>query len=837
VSIGDFLLTNKGRLFLTGAAKKSSATQEDVFLIKIDTNLSKSQNYFVESYPLRQFDEAAAIRVFDTDNVTIFGSTKSHVLGSRTTNFLQMTCAQTDGKLVNKAEFAGDTYDDWSRSVVRLANGALWLCGSKDKGTQFSRNMKFYFGLLVKPKTTEISATNIEKKDAHLSDIVFKNNALYAQTANEAVFKIAPTALEGDFKNYKIQITTEPNLPSVHIPTNIDLSGMNWQEWDLSIPIKVEELDKEMAVVVTGSLINPEGNVVNKIEKKIIIQPSAKPQLIVSQCFFKNTEGSPLIYKNEKTHVSVTIKNVGTAAAQNVSLGILATQAVLFMGDYRFKETLFAVGQSKTYEFDCLPQNEIVGDSLILSLRLQQDILLKDNTAIGSTILPLKTVLNQRKTEERQKQLEIVVATPKKMPEIKSEGTPQYKDPKTSNSPPQTTKPTTTTPNPPPTAAVNSMGLMVNWTQDFRNAQITTGQEDYPLSVVATSNKPLTDDNFFIVHNGEIKTIKGVKFDEIKLSSASKSATKHNTYFDYKIKLKPGINHIAVKAKDGSLEDVTSEITVNYRAIDKGTLYVLSIGIPDKTGRLHYTQKDARDFADLFAAQNGKKFGETQILTLTTPDSTSAKMISRQINEFRKLAKNNILTAKDAIIVYISTHGIIGEDNALRLLSSDYSVDAQKFTSINFRDDVVMPLESLDCPKYIFIDACKSGGIQSDLKNKETVSEQTAVAQSFSTIFSKSSLFALTSCSPDEYSYEDADWQNGAFTKALKDILGDPSVYTRLDGKNGSKDRALSLEELYPQLKQRVIDLVKNKRNERQTPILVSYSKVGQGANAPFFGF
>ncbi len=870
VAIGDFLITDKNILYLTGTEKKSSTTQEDVFLIKVDTSLSKSKSYFTETYPMRQFDEGTAIAAFDKENVVIFGSTKSHVLGSRTTNFLQLTCAQSDGKLIQKAEFAGDTYDDWCKTVVRLPNGALWLCGSKDKGSQVSRNMKFYFGLLQNP-TMQTALAGLKNGDAQMSDVVFKNNALYAQTFNEAVFKIAPTAMEGDFKNYKISIATEPNVAALHIPTNIDLSGMKWQEWDLSIPIKVgEELEKETVVTITSRLITPSGEVISKVEKKVAIKPMAKAQLIVNQSVFKNTEGVSPVFKGEKTHLSIVIKNVGTATAEHLDLTLLATQAVAFLGDYHLKEAQIAVGQSKAYDFDFIPQEAIIGDSLALSFRVQQDVLTGDNAAFTSVILPIKTRLIQRKKEDRLKQLELTVTTPKNTPtdgHSAQSTPPQYKPEKTAStsskieetrsapsmpqpSQPQPTKVQTSqattkvteqkqpqTPVNAPTSTPNSFGLMVNWTQDFRNTQITTGQEDYALSVVATSGKPLTDDNFFIVHNGEVKTVKGVKFDEIKLSSTAKTASKHNTYFDYKIKLKAGINHIAVKAKDGNLEDLTNEITVNYRAIDKGTLYVLSIGIPDKTGRLRYTQKDALDFAHLFAAQNGKKFGETQIVTLTTPDSTSARMISSQVNEFRKLAKSNILTSKDAIVLYISTHGIIGEDNALRLLSSDYSIDAQKFTSINFRDDIVAPLDGLDCPKYIFIDACKSGGIQTDLKNKAVLSEQTAVAQSFNSIFSKSSLFALTSCSPDEYSYEDADWQNGAFTKALKEILSDPSVCTRLDGKNGAKDHALSLEELFPQLKQRVADLVKGKRNERQTPVLVAFGKVGQGESAPFFGF
>lgn len=800
--IGNIILTEQGELVLTGTTNKVGMIEENVFALKIDTpNLSTDKKFEKTYGELKNFDEGDYIYQSSPNTLTIFGSSKSHKPVSRTTNFMMFNISAKDGQMLDKKPvFWGDEQDDQIQTIVKTNDGSLWICGSEDEGGKLGKNMNFYFARIYTPTTPIIIKPIIEKKEEEptfASIVSAKTDTLLAGSKMVIDFKVKVKVEDKNFKGYKIKTSSTKVNNKVQLPEAIDLSNKRWQDLDLALPISVDaDLEKEEDMPITLCLYNPQGRCLDTIAKNIHVKPTPKPRYEVVNTIFKGI-GSDTIFKSEKATFSITLKNVGNAKGKNFLLNMTNVNNVIFIDKKEYQESEWLVGQSRTFTYQFVPQ------VLIAEPFLELKFSYRDATT--------PSVFVTRQTPLREKKVVVVpvlvAANPQK---------PKDEIAVKPNQSVQTNK--VGAPKTSPTTTENAIILSVSWRNDIENEKNTIFTEDYKIQVNATGSHKLAYKNFTIIHNGVEKSAEGGKMDEVSLDSKPNDDGSYAMYFDFPIKLSVGENTIIVKAKDGTVEKKTRPFKLKYQPADKGTLYVLSIGVPDASGRLHYTQKDALDFAKIFKGKADKR--EVQVVTLTTPDSTTAKSILSQITELSRQATN----PNDAFVLYMSTHGLLLE-NKLRLLASDYSVDSREVTSIDFRDVIVKKLQKLPCSKYLFLDACKSGSAK----------DQKEMTDSLNNIFQNSSFFALTSCSGSESSYEDERWQNGAFTKVLKEIVTNPSRCKSLDGKNGTKpDGVLSMEELYLGLSKDVQNLVKTTRNENQTP---QFIKPQNEEKRPIFDF
>jgi hypothetical protein len=158
------------------------------------------------------------------------------------------------------------------------------------------------------------------------------------------------------------------------------------------------------------------------------------------------------------------------------------------------------------------------------------------------------------------------------------------------------------------------------------------------------------------------------------------------------------------------------------------------------------------------------------------------------------------------ILTFVSSHGFL-LDGDFRVQGDDYSPARQRSTSVSFRNDVVGILESIPCKKIIMIDACHSGGARA---NPEDINFEINKLNSIA-----KGLTVLASSRGEEQSYEDAVWQNGAFTasiiKALRHAKADA------DG-NG----IISMHEISEYVSREVAAMVKNVKKRSQNPFLVN---------------
>ena len=181
-------------------------------------------------------------------------------------------------------------------------------------------------------------------------------------------------------------------------------------------------------------------------------------------------------------------------------------------------------------------------------------------------------------------------------------------------------------------------------------------------------------------------------------------------------------------------------------------------------------------------------------------------------NAIRKIAPN------DVILLFVSSHGrnIRGQ---FKLVPSNWSPEAESSTTVDYKNDVLAYLDRIPCKKLILLDACHSGSAKGS-KDPTDKSLGEALNRLNQEVNGAS---IISSCQPNELSYEDVSWGNGAFTEALLEALSDKpasdsqGTFSADVNKNG----LLSINELYTFLNRRVpVMVASTKEGSMQRPFL-----------------
>jgi Caspase domain len=328
---------------------------------------------------------------------------------------------------------------------------------------------------------------------------------------------------------------------------------------------------------------------------------------------------------------------------------------------------------------------------------------------------------------------------------------------------------------------------------------------DLKLRVIAFELLDTLSFNLFL---DEKPVQKGIHFDPnnrlIKKDDDDTDEDFRYTYFN-RLTLHEGINNIQlkIKTKNGEAKSKILKIEV---ILAQQTLHVYSIGIPDNQkdtlNRLKYTTKDAKDFATLFKNQGGGLFHKVTIDTIITKEQTTAGALEELIGKLQEQQQLDIIKNNDRIILFISSHGFMLKDTILRLTASDFTEKRKEKTSIAVEKDILEKLKDLNCTSIVFLDACHSGNPLGSTKSVIKVSD------------TKKNVYVIASSQGDETSFEDAKWQNGAFTKALIEAFTNQSVPTDKGNitADADKDRVTTLKELFNFLTIRVPAIVKTKQ-------------------------
>jgi len=224
----------------------------------------------------------------------------------------------------------------------------------------------------------------------------------------------------------------------------------------------------------------------------------------------------------------------------------------------------------------------------------------------------------------------------------------------------------------------------------------------------------------------------------------------------------------------------------------KAKLFVLAIGVSkyqDKNLTLEFAAKDAKDFAESFVKQKGGLYHDVVVKTLTDEKATKDGII----NGFDWISKET--TSKDVAVVFLAGHGINGSEGVYYYLPVNAKIDILRDTGVP-SEEMKNTMASLAGKAILFIDTCHAGNVMGARAVAPDVTgfiNELASAENGAVVFASST--------GRQYSFENADWGNGAFTKAAVEGIEGKADYT------GKGKITINMLDLY--ISERVKELTK----------------------------
>jgi uncharacterized caspase-like protein len=204
--------------------------------------------------------------------------------------------------------------------------------------------------------------------------------------------------------------------------------------------------------------------------------------------------------------------------------------------------------------------------------------------------------------------------------------------------------------------------------------------------------------------------------------------------------------------------------------------WALVVGISqfsDARLSLHYTTKDAKDFAAAlvdprigrFPASNVHILGETEV---------STRRFKEELNWLARSAEEN-----DLVVIFVATHGTSRKDDTADVnyivtsdtdLASQDSLFGSALAMVELSDIVRSRIKARRT--VILLDTCHSGGAMAASKERATgLADSAPSSQALDRIRQGVGRAILTSSQEEQFSYEGAPFQNGYFTHFLLEAL------------------------------------------------------------------
>ncbi|MFM9946569.1 MAG: caspase family protein [Saprospiraceae bacterium] len=332
----------------------------------------------------------------------------------------------------------------------------------------------------------------------------------------------------------------------------------------------------------------------------------------------------------------------------------------------------------------------------------------------------------------------------------------------------------------------------------FDRKEIVWPEGEIIIQIKVISNKGIDKQHFCIEINGQ-PCVQGAKFEEVEMKGSRFSRT-----FQQRIKLGEGLNSLRARVRNEAGQVETEPLKIVY-APRKPNLHILAIGVPAID--LKYTTKDARDFVQALTAgkSTNQAFQAVFLDTLFTEETTTKTEILKTLRRMQYRFDDRQIAPQDLLLVFISSHGLSLGEGAFRIAASDFDGPFVEETSLDFEKEIVNYLRPTGCRQLFILDACHSG--TADQPHKKSGMAEWAANQQ--------RLNMLVSCRAEEYSYEDDQWENGAFTEGL--VQAFQTFFKGPGSLDLNADHKLDLSELFGFVSKRVPELVQTKRPKPTT--------------------
>ena len=238
----------------------------------------------------------------------------------------------------------------------------------------------------------------------------------------------------------------------------------------------------------------------------------------------------------------------------------------------------------------------------------------------------------------------------------------------------------------------------------------------------------------------------------------------------------------------------------------KPKLYALLVGVSNYDEpklRLNYAAKDAADMEAALMRQKGKFFSDVETVLLLD-DKADEDDIEIALSRLRKKVGPD-----DYAVVFMAGHGVTDAQGGFHFLPANASLEEDELQARSLNGLIIRDmLRTMQGKVLFFMDACNAGnGIGGD----QALADMTGFANEFA---QSNGVVMYASSTGRQFSYENAEWGNGAFTKALIATLDDAEAF--------GKDGKLSIFELAEELSGRVDALT----GGLQTPVMTKSAAI-----------
>jgi hypothetical protein len=204
--------------------------------------------------------------------------------------------------------------------------------------------------------------------------------------------------------------------------------------------------------------------------------------------------------------------------------------------------------------------------------------------------------------------------------------------------------------------------------------------------------------------------------------------------------------------------------------------WALVVGISqfsDARLSLHYTTKDARDFAAALVDPQIGRFPPSNVHVLGETE-VSTRRFKEELNWLARSAEEN-----DLVVIFVATHGTSRKDDTAEVnyivtsdtdLTSQDSLFGSALAMVELSDIVRTRIKARRT--VILLDTCHSAGAMAASKERATgLADFAPSGEALDRIRQGVGRAILTSSQEEQFSYEGAPFQNGYFTHFLLEAL------------------------------------------------------------------
>jgi WD40 repeat protein len=204
----------------------------------------------------------------------------------------------------------------------------------------------------------------------------------------------------------------------------------------------------------------------------------------------------------------------------------------------------------------------------------------------------------------------------------------------------------------------------------------------------------------------------------------------------------------------------------------KPKLYVMAVGVSQYDNpkyKLELAAKDAKDFAAALQDQQGQLYREVEIKLLTDKEASRGEVLDSLDWLQRQVTQNDIG------MLFLAGHGINDPNGVYYYLPCNADVSRLKSTGVMFME-IKNTLASLAGKALFFIDTCHSGNVLGDQRRAVARDITGAINELAS---AENGVVVFSSSTGRQYSLENPEWGNGAFTKALVEGLKGKASFSK----------------------------------------------------------